>query len=1230
MTLQFKQERDKMMTLLSSLNTDAVQNTTEIESLLAETGTEDLNRTVTKAETNMSDTSSVSIIPECKEEKVLPGQKNEAISSEVVENSNISSAKISEESMSVNSETNEGLANASDDENSVEIDGELPKKKMKLDENVHKRKADSQLEETEPKKAKTIYNRPKDFDNIEVKMVVAKTIPGLKGYSQGFSEQLKNEVLNASCLDSSKVTYRLLRRANFIIECVRQEKVIADLTKLIKMIQDDEKDEGYNVKIDKKSLMRLLLKLAKDGYVKYMKATLSSGYRVKSICFVCDPSITENHSVIQSALEQAKMKFYIEVKPPLNMLTKNKDEESFDDTFNTELVNQGWNEIQMVSSIGKVEYKYDRTAARKYGFSPKFVRMRLIHELLYHLIYVPPEEPVSDQEEMRQLLIELGQSADENLVEDLSPIYYKKGICWKTFIPPIPTHAGWPEGWTLICDVLLRLPLSIFVQCFNVPYKINDIDYYLNHPVRKHVLVRHLPPKMRNGLMYKRKYIFAMHEIVSRLCYIGLVQFGPQRLKEKDQVFIYLNKKASLWNTVPSQPGYHETSKMDYERHMYSFKNNQDIEQYWYELWTICMNTTLGGRLCVTGKYIVLEQLHTKHAMLDAILPRLPHEAAEKDNGDVPGDRRGAAGFDSALFSHLKRNWNWLNTSEMVEYDPKQMQRKKTVVVLKPRNPTKPDDIFGMAIKKHIVTGPARPLNKIRKTITVKSPERTKKFKIKQKQIVRKILPIRSKRKPFYDEVDKLALKKMDKLRTDWSPLEDHVLLLCTVGSKYLCPNRRRQIVSFTVIRDVLHKLVHKSACKTSRACQRRILYIMKNTNTRRSVNMCLEEIRQNASISKKYSDILKRTQNQHIPDTELNIAFVELVAYMSRMFSNLIKPETKKICNIPSTIKEFKEKFIICGTLKKSTSHFKEPQTIHDINFSVVKTIIHSSMCCIKDKTSWAYQLFKVYQQYPETLLRSVITKSRHEQMISLKKAFIKSHKSGACMPLSSSPYQLSISYKYQLHSKYSYMIYQEAFGMLKAIAEWENETRNRENQTAEGIEVQCPRSGTAIALMEMAQKVDVQFKFDIPEDVIVLDQKVQNDSAYDRIIERYYNILRDPQHFSGWEKKQGIQNGSDDEDENFPNFNLDESTKKNMDCYPRPHSRIAVYMMRAEMCEGVDDKSTQHLHDFFVLNASKVFLKLPESLKQRETFKPEDFSEDLSLIKTKISNELISSIKR
>lgn len=40
------------------------------------------------------------------------------------------------------------------------------------------------------------------------------------------------------------------------------------------------------------------------------------------------------------------------------------------------------------------------------------------------------------------------------------------------YVPPIPIHRDFGFGWALVSDILLCLPLSIFVQLVQVSYKV--------------------------------------------------------------------------------------------------------------------------------------------------------------------------------------------------------------------------------------------------------------------------------------------------------------------------------------------------------------------------------------------------------------------------------------------------------------------------------------------------------------------------------------------------------------------------------------------------------------------------------------------------------------------------------------------------------------------------------------------------------------------------------------
>lgn len=112
-----------------------------------------------------------------------------------------------------------------------------------------------------------------------------------------------------------------------------------------------------------------------------------------------------------------------------------------------------------------------------------------------------------------------------------SLIVYADEDSWKRFVPPMRVQKDYTRGWAMVGDLLLCLPLSIFVQVIQVNYKVRlmfyyfvygmdkqfDTDYkpdfypqvdgieeFLNDPVKQHYLVRMLPAKTKRQLLYKR------------------------------------------------------------------------------------------------------------------------------------------------------------------------------------------------------------------------------------------------------------------------------------------------------------------------------------------------------------------------------------------------------------------------------------------------------------------------------------------------------------------------------------------------------------------------------------------------------------------------------------------------------------------------------------------------------------------------------------------------------
>ncbi|GFG28372.1 hypothetical protein Cfor_01748 [Coptotermes formosanus] len=1083
-------------------------------------------------------------------------------------------------------------------EEGTAADSGLDLKKMKVDTD-ETAEASSGEELASPEEPLTDAQAAAVEQKIETRILEdVEYVPGIKEHQASFTEELLK--MDPDNKDIPNITYRLLRRANIIIEAVRTHKVIDDLTKLMKHISEEEDKEGYNVKIDKKSLVRLLVKLSRDGHVKVIKIVLKGGTKEKVLSFVCEPDITTDHSIIQSAIEQAKMKFFILGKDRLAKLCSDTKEKENRDVLSESMHRSCDGLKTLPSSKNKFKtqgYAYDSRVGKKYGFSPKFVRMQVMHQFLFYLIYGYTGSENLDQAATINRLRQRDDSVTDEIAEEMATVY-GEDVDWKMFVPPLPTHAGWPKGWAIMCDLLLRLPLCLFVKVFNVSFIIPELEQYLMHPIRRHYLIRHLPSHLRNILIIARRYIYGIHEVMQRLCYVGLIQFGPQRLKEKDQVFVFLNRKATLLDTTPSRPGYHQVSEdMTYTEHKYEFHTLDDVDKYWYEMWNFCIHTQLGGRMCVTGKDIVLEVLQNKQVMIEAIQPRLPEEAAMLDTGAIPGDKRGAAGLDSAFFSHLKRNWNWANATACTE------AANNSNVMVKPQEKSAK---AAFPAKKRLI-GPRTEAKKDTTETRIKGP--------KKRNFVRHVLPRKTRgfHKPYYDEVDMKALQLMSKLRVEWSTTEDNLLLLCKVASTYLCPIPRKQIINFQMIRDCLHQICPSSQNKTSRACQRRILYMMKNPATAHSVALHLEDVRQDPNVIRQFGNTIQELRSK-TDDIE------ELEKMANERFKGLLKP------NAISCSKQY-DLVYPSPTIKKR-GRFQDVKNVVDIYCAVVNAIIHSSLCCVTDKTSYTYQLFQVYQQYPDSLLRSAMAKIRSDQMVSMKKSYMRlKQKTGNYLPVSSSPYQLSISYVYQLQSKYQHDIFYKSYSMVKKMCTWYAE-HVEDIDSASGVEAAVTDGGTAAALVELFTRKQISFEVEIPEQVIILDPRVsEKDETYARIVQRYRDILqlykvgkelatsslifkRPYMDLVGaeevWSKEGDLPSGSkdtdaDQEDGDPDDYELDtaedveeQSTNINQQtAIARAATRIALYMMREELGDAMLGEK-QHAHDFFVVNSCKVYCKV------------------------------------
>jgi len=234
---------------------------------------------------------------------------------------------------------------------------------------------------------------------------------------------------------------------------------------------------------------------------------------------------------------------------------------------------------------------------------------------------------------------------------------------------------------------------------------------------------------------------------------------------------------------------------------------------------------------------------------------------------------------------------------------------------------------------------------------------------------VRRVMPRKTRVRPRlkYDEDDYRALQRMEKLRVDWDSQEDNILLVCKVATMYLSPNPRKQMVGFIAVRDVLRTFSYSSYNKTSRACQRRLMYMLKQSRTMNSVALGVEEIKQDPFVDRRYGGMMEKLKNECASPAEyekrVTELFKELVAYIMKKYYDIAELKPKKHTEIPKTKQQFDFFFeLVHPTNPHHNQGFtKDVHNTNDIHLATINSVIHSSMCCGKDRRCWAYQLFKV-----------------------------------------------------------------------------------------------------------------------------------------------------------------------------------------------------------------------------------------------------------------------------
>ncbi|OON19829.1 hypothetical protein X801_04299, partial [Opisthorchis viverrini] len=494
------------------------------------------------------------------------------------------------------------------------------------------------------------------------------------------------------------------KRRTFILNYLSEKRIVPSVSALRQVIWDHEAAAGLTVKMDHKSLHRIIEEL--------LKSKLLVIHVVKSIQgelrFLCHPDIRKDDPLVVSAVEAHNLEL-LKKRPRLSDVR----------TGDQILLNQDFK---------KLTEKAMQPVTVLANLCPRLRRRLLLHEYLFYVLYVLPRDM-------------------EPLVPSSSstPAVYHKEYSWRRYVGPLSPPDGMKLGWFSLNDLLRAMPFGLYLHLIcgaSLPkimcrwlglkkylgkisaQELQELDGQLMLERVQDVPLAELflfplesvqPPGGRFGRvsswLFSITRVRSMLNLLEEMTIHNLVSLFDQKTPtdpantflivfnfmadQKDmarpmkdtfcslptartvKVLAYLHRNAGLLDTRYANPAHRvltDLEKCPFLR--FHFNTMSDVANYWQTCEVICRNTPLGHRLIKTDldrqnplpvdrTLIPWSDEQRDKVVDDGSLPIIqwPSDALPCDYQPFNIDNQlvypcGACGLNPLDFSYLSRNWD--------------------------------------------------------------------------------------------------------------------------------------------------------------------------------------------------------------------------------------------------------------------------------------------------------------------------------------------------------------------------------------------------------------------------------------------------------------------------------------------------------------------------------------------------------------------------------------------
>ncbi|VDM36755.1 unnamed protein product [Toxocara canis] len=654
------------------------------------------------------------------------------------------------------------------------------------------------------------------------------------------------------------------------------------------------------------------------------------------------------------------------------------------------------------SDVGKREktYRFHFDPSINYGHQSKMIKCYILHQLVYHFVYGLPEGTKPTIYERFPPSKPMACWEDNKSIDDC-PVYVDDESPFR-FVPPVPQFQGLPRGWFILQDLVNALPLSILALTVRMKRRCETVEELLRDPLKRHMLVLDLPQEVRLHLLHDKRALRQIEHLLLTMCGLGLLRVAPnpdaKRYPMAGAQFFFVMHGGVLRDTSTSDRGYAcVTPPIDqYKLYDYSFDSLQDIRLYWHHFRAIVQSTPLAFRLGVPAEDTNPARIK-KYAM--GVTDKTDMIKCFDDvsvRADPLSPQDGCAGFDSALFVHLRRHWDvnprpsdmvswfmvdWRRSAEMAKpvVDARVERLQKTwnsyIKSLMPSDIDlwKKNKVDDESVVRHCHGSLAVESKKIR----------TRNVRIERKKMAS---AKRSKKRPM-DSVDLISEQRRIHMRSRFSAKErdmvriGRLLVLIRAVGFFLNPVYRFWLDP-TVLRDVMHEYVPESRTKTVQSLMAAGVREMVRPNK----ITYLQRIVRNLTSFKEMRVLRSQLATQPLSDP---LAKRQFFIKAFNMATRLLFMETT---NMPSTSvsDEHFEKFLNQGKVTISTETQQsmsfpmrslKPTDLNQIRHCVAFNVVMSMLLCEEDLTD--LRLERLIEQLSACSLSNVLEQLRVDGLI-------------------------------------------------------------------------------------------------------------------------------------------------------------------------------------------------------------------------------------------------------